>query len=117
MLKEKEYYQTLIENSVLFFQNIPPESVLYKKELLKLIENIYHYLTLVSEQNQQYSVEIVETVKECVKNYDDSKGKFLHYFNFCLKKKKTKIRMYYYIIHPKLKKEKRAREVKPRFPL
>ncbi len=91
MLKEKEYYQTLIENSVLFFQNIPPESVLYKKELLKLIENIYHYLTLVSEQNQQYSVEIVETVKECVKNYDDSKGKFLHYFNFCLKKKKTKI--------------------------
>ncbi len=91
MLKEKEYYRTLIEKSVILSQNIPPESVLYKKELLKLIENVYHYLTAVSEKNQCYSVEIVETVKECAKNYDNRKGAFLHYFNFCLKKKKDKV--------------------------
>ena len=91
MQKEKTYYENLIENSILFTQTISPDSILYQRALLKLIENVYGYLNTVSEKNKYYSVEIVETVKECVRNYRCENGTFLHYFNYCLKKKKTRV--------------------------
>ena len=57
-------------------------SILYKRELEKLILLVYPYIQVNKEK---YNVEIFETINNCIKNYKPDKGDFLRYFTSALK--------------------------------
>lgn len=82
MYYDKEKYEKLISESVLFSMNLDRESSVYKRESYKMLEYIYCYLMAVSEEKyEQFACEIIEVATRCINNFNNSKGAFLHYFN------------------------------------
>jgi len=82
MSKSKQEYEEIIRSSILFSLDRETETVAYKREALKMVENLYLYmLSINAEKYSDYGLEITETAKRCIKNYDSSAGDFLNYFN------------------------------------
>lgn len=81
MASEKEKYAQMISQSELFSLDSKSEPSAYHRELLRMIENLYRYLmSFGREKYENYGLEITETAKRCIRNYDESQGPFLPYF-------------------------------------
>jgi hypothetical protein len=82
MKYDKKLYEERITSSQLFSLDRETEFTAYKRESLKMVENLYCYLMAVNEHDYEpYGCEIMEVATRCINNYDVSKGVFLHYFN------------------------------------
>jgi len=80
---DKEYYERLIDESLLFDINKDSEPSKYQRESYRMVDYLYRYLMAINAfRYEKYGLEIVETAGVCIKNYDKSKGRFLNYFNF-----------------------------------
>lgn len=80
-------YEKLIDDSQLFSLDKEKQHSLYRREALKMVEHLYCYLMETNSQKyEQYGVEIVDTAKRCIDNYDVNSGRFLNYFNAAWKK-------------------------------
>ena len=92
MYYDKAKYEALIMESPLFDIDREKEESKYKSEAYKMVENLYCYLMAINEKNYEpYGFEITETANRCIKNYDASKGEFLHYFNAAWKQEYSHI--------------------------
>lgn len=81
MIGDKEKYEKLIYETPLFNMDKDKQSVLYRKESLKLVEYLYCYLLAINkEKYEPYGCEIVDVATRCINGYDKS-GDFIHYFN------------------------------------
>lgn len=81
MVGDKEKYEKLISETLLFSIDKDKQSVLYRKESLKLVEYLYCYLLAINkEKYEPYGCEIVDVATRCINGYDKS-GDFIHYFN------------------------------------
>lgn len=89
-MTDKQYYEQLIEVSPFFDMNPEKEPVAYEREKDKLAEYVFLYKAAESVENLDYGLEIMETFCRCIKYYNPSKGKFLHYFNRSFMKAKNK---------------------------
>lgn len=83
---DRKRYEQLIMKSPLFSLNKEKEYTAFKKESYRMVEFLYCYLLSISEEYEPYGCEIAELASRCIKNYDSSKGIFLHYFNSAWKK-------------------------------
>ena len=82
MRYEKEKCERLILESTLFSLNKEEQYSAYKRELYRMIENLYCYLMSINESAYEpYACEITEVATRCINNFDENKGEFLHYFN------------------------------------
>ena len=82
MNKSKQEYEAIIRSSILFSLDRETEAVAYKREALKMVENLYLYmLSINAEKYGDFGLEITETAKRCIKNYNATMGDFLNYFN------------------------------------
>lgn len=82
MYYDKQKYEKLISESVLFSLEKETEPSAYKRESYKMIEYLYCYLMAVNEkQYESHACEIIEVSTRCISNFESSKGVFLHYFN------------------------------------
>ncbi len=98
---DKNKYQQLVENTILFSLNQETEYTAYKREFYRLIENLYCYLLAVNPRDYEpYGCEILEVATRCIKNYDSTKGNFLHYFNAAWKQE------YSHILGDRMQEEK-----------
>lgn len=87
MDKSKEEYENIINNSILFSLDKEVQNTIYKREVRKLIKNIYAYIMCVNTYKyEEYALEITETASECIKRYEPEKGDFLNYFNYVFSK-------------------------------
>lgn len=78
---EKDEYEKLIDSSLLFSLDKEKERTAYRREVLKMVENLYCYLMTVNKSKYEpYGVEIVDTAKRCIENYNADTGRFLNYF-------------------------------------
>lgn len=78
----KEKYEQLILSSPLFSLDKEKEYIAYKREAMKMVEYLYCYLLSINENKYiEYGLEISETAKRCINNYDKDSGDFLSYFN------------------------------------
>lgn len=92
MIYEKKKYEELILSSELFSLNKDIEYNAYKREALKMIENLYCYLmSLNRSKYEEYGCEITNVAKSCIRNYDSNKGEFLSYFNSAWKQEYQRI--------------------------
>lgn len=81
MVGDKEKYEKLISETPLFGIDKDKQSILYRKESLKLVEYLYCYLLAINKEKcEPYGCEIVDVATRCINGYDNS-GEFLHYFN------------------------------------
>lgn len=81
MSYEKDEYEKLIDSSLLFSIDKEKEHTAYRREVLKMVENLYCYLMAVNRSKYEpYGVEIVDTAKRCIENYNADTGRFLNYF-------------------------------------
>ena len=81
MVGDKEKYEKLIYETPLFSIDKDKQSVLYRKESLKLVEYLYCYVLAINkEKYEPYGCEIVDVATRCINGYDKS-GDFIHYFN------------------------------------
>ena len=81
MSYNKETYENLILNSVLFNLDKEKQNNAYRRERYELITNLYLYLVAINKSNyEDYGYEITEVASYCIKNFDSSKGIFLNYF-------------------------------------
>lgn len=81
MVGDKEKYEKLISETPLFDIDKDKQSVLYRKESLKLVEYLYCYLLAINKDKYEpYGCEIVDVATRCINGYDKS-GDFIHYFN------------------------------------
>lgn len=81
MVGDKEKYEKLISETLLFSIDKDKQSVLYRKESLKLVEYLYCYLLAINkEKYEPYGCEIVDVATRCINGYDKSSD-FIHYFN------------------------------------
>lgn len=84
---EKDEYEKLIDSSFLFTLDKEKERTAYKREALKMVEYLYCYLMAINKSKYEpYGVEIVDTAKRCIKNYNLESGRFLNYFTSAWKK-------------------------------
>ena len=84
---EKDEYEKLIDSSILFSLDKEKEHTAYRREVLKMVENLYCYLMAVNKSKYEpYGVEIVDTAKRCIENYNADTGRFLNYFVSAWKK-------------------------------
>lgn len=84
---EKDEYEKLIDSSILFSLDKEKEHTAYRREVLKMVENLYCYLMAVNKSKYEpYGVEIVDTAKRCIENYNADTGRFLNYFASAWKK-------------------------------
>lgn len=82
MAKCKADYEYAIKNTILFSMIQDRHSSAYKREERKLIENLYLYLVSINENKyKEYGLEITETAKKCIQNYNHENGEFINYFN------------------------------------
>ena len=87
MSVNRNAYEKLIEDSPLFSLDKEKQHTLYRREALKMVEYLYCYLMETNSQKyEQYGVEIVDTARRCIENYDVNSGRFLNYFNASWKK-------------------------------
>lgn len=78
---EKDEYEKLIDSSLLFSLDKEEERTAYRREVLKMVESLYCYLMTVNKSKYEpYGVEIVDTAKRCIENYNADAGRFLNYF-------------------------------------
>lgn len=81
MSYNKDEYEKLIDASPLFSLDKEKEQIAYKREALKMVENLYCYLMAANASKYDaYAVEIVDTAKRCIENYNPKTGRFLNYF-------------------------------------
>lgn len=81
MVGDKEKYEKLITDTPLFGLDKDKQSVLYRKESLKLVEYLYCYLLAINKDKYEpYGCEIVDVATRCINGYDGSSN-FIHYFN------------------------------------
>lgn len=84
---EKDEYEKLIDSSSLFNLDKEKERTAYKREALKMVEYLYCYLMAINKSKYEpYGVEIVDTAKRCIKNYNLESERFLNYFTSAWKK-------------------------------
>ena len=82
MAKDKTEYEKLIRSSTLFTLDRDTQSTAFRREALKMHENLYLYLMSInSEKYAEFGLEIIETANRCIKNYKPENGDFLSYFN------------------------------------
>ncbi len=82
MLYDRDEYEKLIDSSPLFSLDKEKERTAYKREALKMVEYLYCYLLGVNTSKYEpYGVEIVDTAKRCIENYNPEAGRFLNYFS------------------------------------
>lgn len=92
MRYEKEKYERLISESFLFSLDREKESIAFKRESYRMIELLYCYLLSINKKAYEpYGCEITEVAVRCIKNFDYTKGIFLHYFNAAWKKEYKRI--------------------------
>ncbi len=78
---EKDEYEKLIDSSLLFSLDKEKERTAYRREVLKMVENLYCYLIAINKfKYEPYGLEIVDTAKRCIENYNSDAGRFLNYF-------------------------------------
>ena len=81
MRYNKEKYETMIDESPLFSLDREKQRSAYSREAMKMVESLYCYLMAVNKRDYEpYGMEIVDTAKRCIKNYDPGSGRFLNYF-------------------------------------
>lgn len=81
MTGDKEKYEKLISETPLFGIDKDKQSVLYRKESLRLVEYLYRYLLSINKDKYEpYGCEIVDVATRCIYGYD-KRGDFIHYFN------------------------------------
>ena len=80
MTYNKLEFEEKILTTTLFNLDREKEYSAYKKEALKLIENLYCYLVALNSKNEEYGYEITLLAQRCIKSFDTDKGEFLHYF-------------------------------------
>lgn len=84
---EKDKYEKLIDSSSLFSLDKEKERTAYKREALKMVEHLYCYLMSVNKSKyESYGVEIVDTAKRCIENFNSEAGRFFNYFTSAWKK-------------------------------
>ena len=84
---DKDEYEKLIDQSPLFSLDKEKEHAAYRREALKMVEYLYCYLMAVNTNRYEpYAMEIVDTAKRCIENYDPAAGRFLNYFTSAWKK-------------------------------
>lgn len=82
MRYDKDEYEKLIDASKLFFLDREKERIAYKREALKMVEYLYCYLMAINAVKYEvFAVEIVDTAKRCIENYNPEAGRFLNYFS------------------------------------
>lgn len=82
MKKRRIEYEFMIRNTILFSLDRESQPTAYRREALKLVENLYLYLLEINEERyREYGLEITETANSCIKNFDPGSGDFLNYFN------------------------------------
>ncbi len=87
MSYDRDKYEKLINSSLLFSLDSEKEHIAYRREALKMVEYLYCYLMAInSRKYEPYGVEIVDTAKRCIRNYDPETGCFLSYFTAAWKK-------------------------------
>lgn len=80
----KEQYEELINDSPLFDIDKDRDFALYatkKRELIERIIEYYQYYIFRNKRLEDYDLPLMEAFNSCLKSFDKSKGKFLHYFN------------------------------------
>ena len=89
-MKSKADYEYAIRNTILF--EYDKGSSAYKREELKLIENLYCYLVSINKDKYtELGLEITETAKKCINNYKPEFGEFIHYFNKAISREFRKV--------------------------
>lgn len=91
-MEEKRLLEEAINQSPLFGLDSEKEPSAYDREMERLITNIYNYKTAENPENEEFGLEIVETVRDCLKYYEKGKGLFLHYFNRSFAQRKNRER-------------------------
>ena len=87
MKYNREHYEKLIDETPLFGLNKEKQPSLYSREAMKLVEALYCYLMAVNEKEYEpYGMEIVDTAKRCIENFDSGAGRFLNYFHAAWKR-------------------------------
>ncbi len=82
MRYNKDECEKLIDESPLFHLDRETEPSAYRREVLKMVEYLYSYLmALNAGKYEEYAVEIVDTAKRCIENYEPDQGRFINYFN------------------------------------
>ena len=82
MMGSRESYERLIKASPLFQLDKDKEPTAYKREAIKMTEYLYCYLLSVNENKyMEFGLEITETARRCINNYNADNGEFLSYFN------------------------------------
>lgn len=78
---DKREYEKLITDSPLFSLDKKEEETAFKREERKMVGYLYCYLMAVKARDYEpYGMEITEVALRCIRNFDVSKGVFLHYF-------------------------------------
>lgn len=81
-----ERYEAEIESSALFSLDKEKQPTAYSREVRKLTNLLVEYLYAVDENYyMNFSVEIMETISSCIRNFSSEKGHFLHYFRASIK--------------------------------
>jgi len=89
---DKTKYESLISMSPLFTLDKEREPIAYKREAYRMVEYLYCYLLAVRRTDYEpYGCEIMEVATRCIKNFDNTKGVFLNYFNAAWKQEYSHI--------------------------
>lgn len=89
---DKMKYESLISASPLFTFDKECEPIAYKREAYRMVEYLYCYLLAVRRIDYEpYGCEIMEVATRCIKNFDNTKGAFLNYFNTAWKQEYSHI--------------------------
>lgn len=91
MSDDREKYEKMIRSSPLFSCDREKQPTAFRREAYKMVEYLYRCFLMGSEE-EEYSCEFVETARRCIRNYDASKGEFLHYFNAAWRQERSHIR-------------------------
>ncbi|MDM8209635.1 hypothetical protein [Mediterraneibacter glycyrrhizinilyticus] len=79
---DKDEYEQLIDSSLLFTLDREKEYIVYRREVLKMVEYLYCYLMAINvHKYETFGVEIVDTAKRCIESYKPDSGRFLNYFS------------------------------------
>lgn len=87
---DKKLYENEINQSPIFDLDRTKEPAAYEREKNRLIENIYLYKLEDNPENEDFGLEIVETIGDCLQYYEKEKGPFIHYFNRSYAQRKNK---------------------------
>lgn len=87
MIKTKEEYESAINYASILSINCEENLKTYAIEERKFIALVVEYLYSINPKYyENYSVELIDTIKACLKNYTVEAGLFLHYYHSSLKK-------------------------------